>query len=117
MRTTNKKLNNWIAEISDILGISATGRMILNSLVRTKKKLSISEITARIKRSERSVRAQLKILTKLELVRRKVSITKKGRLAYRYFAPRINELAKSVEKETLRRLRRLERCMKGIKGR
>jgi len=109
---TNKKLNNSIAQISDILGISATGRMILNSLVRTKKKLSVSEITARIKRSERSVRAQLKILTKLELVRRKVSITKKGRLAYRYFAPRINELAKSVRKETLRRLRNLEKRVK-----
>jgi len=112
-----KKLNDPIAEISDILGISATGRMILSSLVKTEKELSISEITARIKRSERSVRAQLKILTKSELVRRKITIAKNGRLAYRYFAPRINELAKSVKKETLRRLRRLEMHLGEIRGR
>ena len=112
-----KKLNDPIAEISDILSISATGRMILSSLVKTNKKLSVSEITAKIKRSERSVRAQLKILTKSELVRREITITKKGRLAYLYFAPRINELAKSVKKETLRRLRRLEMHLGEIGGR
>jgi len=111
------KLNNSIAEISNILGISATGRMILSSLVKAKKELSVSEITAKIKRSERSVRAQLKVLTKLELVRRKITITKKGRLAYQYFAPRINELTESVKKETLRRLRMLEMRMRGISGR
>jgi len=111
------KLNNLIAEISNILGISATGRMILSSLVKTKKELSVSEITAKIKRSERSVRAQLKVLTKLGLVRRKIIITKKSRLAYRYFAPLINELTESVKKETLGRLRRLEMRMRGISGR
>jgi len=112
-----KKINNLIAEISNILGISATGRMILNSLVKTQKKLSVSEITAKIKRSERSVRAQLKILTGLELVRREIIITKRGRLAYQYFVPRIDGLVKSVKKETVKRLRRLETCMKGLKGR
>ncbi|HDM77931.1 MAG TPA: hypothetical protein ENG51_15930 [Deltaproteobacteria bacterium] len=112
-----KKINNLIVEISNILGISATGRLILSSLVETKKRLSVPEITAEIKRSERSVRAQLKILTKLELVKKEIMITKEGRLAYQYFVPRIDGLAKSVKKEMIRRLRRLEMYMKGIGGR
>ena len=112
-----KKINNLIAEISNILGISATGRMILNSLIKTKKKLSVSEITAKIERSERSVRAQLKILTGLGLVRKEIIITKKGRLAYQYFVPRIDELVKSVKKEIARRLRSLETGVRGLRER
>ncbi len=112
-----KKINNLIAEISNILGISATGRMILNSLVKTKKKLSVSEITAKIERSERSVRAQLKNLTGLGLVKREIIITKKGRLAYQYFVPRVEGLVKSVKKEMARRLRTLETDMKGLRER
>jgi len=106
-----------IAEISDILGISATGRKILNLLVRTKKKLSVSEIIIRIKKSERSVRAHLKVLIKLKLIRREITITKKGKLAYRYFMLRAGDLVKFAQKETLRRLRNLEKCMKEIRGR
>jgi len=113
----SKRLNNLIAEVSGILGIPATGRMILDSLIRTGKKLSVSEITAEIKRSERSVRAQLKILADLELVRRNITITKNGRLAYQYFAPRINELVETAKRETLRRLRGLEMHLGEIRGR
>jgi len=112
MREMSKKPNDLIAEISGILGVPATGRMILNSL-RNGKMLSVSEITSGIKRSERSVRSQLKILTKLELIRRKITITKKGRLAYLYFAPQMNELIETAKREILRRLRRLEMRMKG----
>ena len=101
-----------IAEISDILGISATGRKILNLLVRTRKKLSVSEIIKRVKKSERSVRAHLKALTKLKLIRREITITKKGKLAYRYFVSRAGDLVKSVREETLRRLRDLEKYVK-----
>jgi len=106
-----------VAEISDILGISATGRKILNLLVRTKKKLSVSEIITKIKKSERSVRAHLKVLTMLKLIRREMTITKKGRLAYRYFVLRAGDLVKSARKETRRRLRNLEKCMEEIRGR
>jgi len=111
MRAKKVELSS-VAEISNILGISTTSRKILNLLVRTKKKLSVSEIITRTKRSERSVRAHLKVLTKLKLIRREMAITKKGRLAYRYFVLRAGDLVKSVRKEILRRLHGLEKNVK-----
>lgn len=116
MRVKEGELSS-IAEISDILGISTTGRKILSLLVITKKRLSVPEIIARTKRSERSIRTHLKALTKLKLIRREMTITRKGRLAYRYFALRASDLVKSVRKETLGRLRKLERRAKGIRRR
>lgn len=109
----DKGLSKSIAEISDILGMSGTDRKILNLLVRTKKKFTVTEITSKIKRSERSVKERLKNLTKLKLVRREITTTKKSRLAYRYFALHVSDLVKLVREETLRRLRRLERYTKG----
>jgi predicted transcriptional regulator len=106
-----------IAEISDILDISTTGRKILNLLVRTKKGLSVPEIIARTKRSERSIRTHLKALTELKLIRKDMMITREGRLAYRYFVLRASDLVKSVRKETLGRLRKLEARVRGIRGR
>lgn len=114
MRAKERELSS-IAEISDILGISTTGRKILSLLVRTKKRLSVSEIIVRTKKSERSIRTHLKALTKLRLVRREMTITRKGRLAYRYFVLRASELVKSVRRQTLRRLRRLEARTRGIR--
>jgi predicted transcriptional regulator len=108
MKTRGRELIS-IAEISDILGISTTGRKILNLLARTKKKLSVIEIISRTKRSERSIRTHLKALTKLGLIRREITITKKGRLAYHYFVLRASDLVESARKEMLRRLRDLER--------
>ena len=116
MRMKGRELS-LIAEISDILDISTTGRKILNLLVRTKKGLSVPEIIARTKRSERSIRTHLKALTELKLIRKDMMITREGRLAYRYFVLRASDLVKSVRKETLGRLRKLEARMRGIRGR
>lgn len=116
MKMKGRELSS-IAEISDILGINTTGRKILNLLVRAKKRLSVQEIIARTKRSERSIRTHLKALTELKLIRREITITRKGRLAYRYFVLRASDLVKSVRRETLGRLRKLERRARGIRGR
>jgi len=116
MRVKERELSS-IAEISDFLGISATGRKILSLLVRTKKRFSVPEIIARTKRSERSIRAHLKALSKLKLIRREMAITRKGRLAYRYFVLRASDLVKSVRKETLGRLRKLEARAMGARER
>jgi len=68
----------------------------------------VSEIIARSRRSERTVRTHLKHLLQLRLIKRKSVITKKGKLAYRYLIPRVNELIKSTQAEITRQLRKLE---------
>jgi len=97
-----------IVEISDILGISATGRKILALLAKSKRKLSVAEIIASTKRSERSVKAHLKALIDLNLVQREISVTKSGRLAYRYFKVQSVDLIFSARRAMLKRLRNLK---------
>ncbi len=99
---------NLIMEISGFLNIRATGIKILDILARSKRGLLVSEIIARSKKSERSVRTHLKLLLQLRLIRRKRVVTKKRKLAYRYLALRAHELIRSTKKEMRRRLRRLE---------
>lgn len=103
-----------LVELSGLLRMSATDREILALLLRTKKKLCVSEITARLKRSERAIRERLGSLHGMGLVRREPVITKRGKRAYRYFALRTHELIKSARKEMLRRLHRLERRTKKV---
>lgn len=108
MRAEDTKLN-LIAEISEILGVSATGKKILEALIKTGKKLSVQEMAQMIKRSERSIREHLGHLTRLGLIGKEIVVTKNGRLAYRYSALTEGDLIKSARNEVLKRLRRLER--------
>ncbi|MEA1904316.1 MAG: HTH domain-containing protein [Candidatus Hadarchaeota archaeon] len=101
-----------LAELSGLLGMSTTDREILALLLRTKKKLYVSEITAWLKRSERAVRGRLGFLHRMGLVRREPVITKRGKRAYRYFTLQTHELIKSAREEMLRRLHRLERRLR-----
>jgi len=108
------RAGNIISEISGFFNIRATGRKILDVLVRNKGGLLISEIVARSKRSERAVRSHLKLLLQLHLISRKRIITKKGKLAYRYLALQTHELIRSTKKEMRRRLRGLEAHMRSV---
>ncbi len=101
-----------LAELSGLLRMSTTDREILALLLRTKKKLCISEIMARLKRSERGVRERLGSLHRMGFVRREPVVTKRGKRAYRYFTLRAHELIKSAREEMLRRLHRLERRLR-----
>ncbi|MDI6819422.1 MAG: HTH domain-containing protein [Candidatus Hodarchaeaceae archaeon] len=88
---------------------------MLELLMRTREKLSVSEITACINRSERAVRAHLKSLFNLGLVCREGSATKHGKIAHRYFVPKTKDMIKSARKEMLKRLRNLEKLVRGAK--
>lgn len=100
--------DNLIIEISGFFNIRVTSIKILEILDRSKRGLLVSEIIARSKKSERSIRTHLKLLLQLRLIRRKRVVTKKRKLAYRYLALRAQELIRSTRKEMRRRLRRLE---------
>ncbi|MEM3421763.1 MAG: ArsR family transcriptional regulator [Candidatus Hadarchaeum sp.] len=93
-----------IHEAAKILGIKSTGRRILDLLARTEKKLSVAEIVAGTKRSERAVKEHLKKLVNLKLVQREISVTKEGRLAYRYFRLHSDDFIRAVGCEIRRRL-------------
>jgi predicted transcriptional regulator len=97
-----------IYEAADILGIKATGRKILGLLAQTEKKLSVAEIVAGTKRSQRAVKAHLKTLLELKLIQREVSVTERGRLAYRYFRLHSDDFFRAVRREILRRLNNLK---------
>ena len=107
MRRKDKKLN-LVSEISEILGVGATGKKILETLIKRGEKLSISEIAEVVKRSERSIRGHISHLSRLGLIGKEIFVTKKGRLAYRYSASKEGNLIESARKEVLKRLRRLE---------
>lgn len=109
-----KKLGGLLTEISGLLRMSAIDREILALLLRTKKKLRVVEITARLKRSERAIRGRLGSLHGMGLVRREPVTTKSGKRAYRYFGLRTRELVKSVRKEIRRRLSSLERRIERV---
>jgi predicted transcriptional regulator len=108
MRTS--KTRELSARISTILGIRGTGRKILDLLIRAEKGLRISDIIVRTERSERSIRAHLKTLLGLKLIKKETTKTKKGRVAHRY-SVQVSGLVKSVRKEMLKRLRELERSV------
>jgi|GEM_PF-903761 len=97
-----------IGDISGFLGISTTGKEILETLAKSDRGFLVSEIITRSKRSERAVRAHVKLLSQLHLIRRKEVITKRGKLAHRYLALRANELIRSTRQEMIRRLHKLE---------
>ena len=96
--------------------MSATEKEILALLLRTREKLRVIEITARLKRSERAIRGRLRSLHGMGLVRRELVITEKGKRAYRYFALQTHELIRSVKKEIRRRLSSLERRIERSKA-
>ena len=101
-------ISDLLMEISGFLNISATGRKVLEVLARNRGGLLVSEIVARTKRSERAVRAHIKHLFELHLIRRESVVTRKGKLAYLYLVPRADELVESIRAEVLRQLHRLE---------
>jgi predicted DNA-binding transcriptional regulator len=108
------RTDNLVTEVASFLNICATGRKILGILPRSKRGLLVSEIVARSKRSERAIRAHLKLLLQLRLIRRKKVVTKRGKLAYRYLALQTHELIRSTKGEMRRRLRGLEAHVRSV---
>lgn len=96
-----------IAEISGLLNIRSTGREILEALAESREGLLVSEIIERIGRSERAVRAHLKKLLKIRLIRRKKVFTQGGKCAYCYIIAHARELVKSTRAEVAKQLQRL----------
>lgn len=107
-----KSPSSVLMTICDVLKIAPTGRRILEILAQKEGKLSIKEIIARIGRSERAIRAHLKNLLSLNLVKREAYVTKHNRIAHLYFLPAMEDMIKSAKREIEKRLHELERSMR-----
>lgn len=104
-----KRIDIVLAETSNILRIGNTDRKILKLLINARRKLSVTEIMTRVKKSERMVRERLKELSDMGLVRREIHFTRKGKRAHLYFVLHLKDLVESIRKEVLRRLSKLKK--------
>jgi predicted ArsR family transcriptional regulator len=97
-----------IAEASGLLGIPFTGKTILLTLANSDRALSIQQLKKKTKKSERAIRAHLKALTEMGLVKKRINMTRRRRAAH-FYSLHFSGFTKSVREEISRRLHRLER--------
>ena len=107
-RGLRAQLRVLTAMVSQTFHLPVTGRMILETLLKAKRALTVKELVSRIRRSERSVRGSLEQLVSKGVLIRRVSITGKKRLAYLYTLGPLERIVKVLRGEILNRLARLE---------
>ena len=102
--------------ISDAFGFPRTAERIMTSLGDAGRYLSVREIVARVKMSERSVRSHLSALVRRGLLCRRTTSRGK-RVAYEYSLRSPGELLKATRREFSLTMRRLEEMAKGLRRR
>ena len=105
-----------IMTIIRVLGIPETGRKILVILVKTRDKLSVTELVKLLKRSERSIRAHLRVLVEKKLLEREIEVTETKKLAYRYSIRPLEILLGIVRREIVKQLEEIDNLSKRVKG-
>lgn len=85
-----------------------TALKIIEVLIRTKKKLTISEIANALKISERSVRSYISLLLKKGILRRELEKTK-NKIAYYYYLESFDKILKAIRKELMRKIKTIEK--------
>jgi len=91
-----------------ILGLPATASKILKTLARTTKKLNVREVVRRVRRSERSVRKYLVLLTRKGILEREAVRTARGKLAYLYSVAPVEKVSAVLRREISRTAKKLE---------
>ncbi len=91
-----------------ILGLPATASKILKTLARTSKKLNVRDVVKRVRRSERSVRKYLVLLTRKGILEREVVKTARGKLAYLYYVAPVEKISAILRREISRTAKKLE---------
>jgi len=91
-----------------ILGLPATASKILKTLARTTKKLNVREVVRRVRRSERSVRKYLVLLTRKGILEREAVRTARGKLAYLYYVAPVEKVSAVLKREISRTAKKLE---------
>ena len=104
-----------IMTIARVLAIPETGHKILEILVKTRKKLSVTELVKLLKRSERSIRAHLRVLVEKRLLDREIEVTETKKLAYRYSIRPLEVLLGIVRREIVKQLDEIDNLNKRLK--
>jgi predicted transcriptional regulator len=112
-KAIRNQTKEFLVLVASTFQLPLTGRLILETLMASKTALSVNDLLKRIKRSERSIRGALEILSVKGVIIRRVSITGRKRLAYLYTIGPMDRIVKVVRGEILNRLEDLER-LEGI---
>ncbi len=105
--------NSRIAELgrafSEALGLPRTAARIIEALARARERLGVDEIARRVRRSERSVRANLMLLVRRGILDRRILVTANKKLAYVYSLRPVEDLIAAARGDLARALKRIER--------
>jgi predicted transcriptional regulator len=112
-KAVRNQTKEFLVLVASTFQLPLTGRLILETLMASKTALSVNDLLKRIKRSERSIRGALEILSEKGVILRRVSITGRKHLAYLYTIGPMDRIVKVVRGEILNRLEDLER-LEGI---
>jgi len=102
-------LRSFAREVTRVLGIPKACAKIIEVVALQGRKLTFSEISARARMSERSLRSHLGVLVRKGIVLREVAITSTRRLAYCYHIAPLGDIARLVRNELSSRMERLRR--------
>src|SRR3990170_8943890 len=86
------------------LRLPRTAERIVDLLARSRRQLSVKEIVARVRMSERSVRGNLALLLRRGILERQPVVTAQKRLAYLYRLRPAEDLVREVRRHFSRNL-------------
>ena len=99
------------------LRLPRTAERIVDLLARSRRQLSVKEIVARVRMSERSVRGNLALLLRRGILERQPVVTGRRRLAYRYRLRPAEDLLREVASHFARNLRLLKDAARRVSPR
>ncbi len=102
-------LRAFAEEVTRGLGVPRACATIIEVLALHRRRLSFSEISMRVRMSERSLRSHLQTLVRRGVLRRAVSVSPRRRLAYEYYIAPLSEIVAMLRGEVLSRIERLKR--------
>lgn len=111
MRTL--ELRRFTRGLADALRLPRTATRIVDLLARSRRQLSVREIVARVRMSERSVRGNLALLLRRGILERTLVLTARKRVAYRYALRPVDDLLGAVRGHFSRNLRALRAAARG----
>lgn len=92
----------------EALRLPRTAARIVDLLARSRRQMTVREIVARVRMSERSVRGNLTLLLRRGLLERTVVTTARKRIAYLYRLRPVEDLLGAVSGHFARNLRALQ---------
>lgn len=99
--------SSLINKAANTLNLSKTDVEILRSFIEGKK-LLLSDITKKIKRSERHVRQRLSVLVEKGFLKKNIEVLGNKRLAYRYSLKPIESIVNDIRKNLFKKINEFE---------